>query len=65
MQFGKKSKSGLRAFIRDDGTMLISDKKGNARIVIGVLGDNKHALRSGRPSTFNQLGRALKGVNNG
>ncbi|ANZ86944.1 MULTISPECIES: hypothetical protein [Citrobacter freundii complex] len=58
MQFGKKSKSGLRSFIRNDGTMLISDKKGKARVVIGVLGDDKHVLRSGRPSTFNQLGRA-------
>lgn len=58
MQFGKKSKSGLRSFIRNDGTMLISDKKGKARAVIGVLGDDKHVLRSGRPSTFNQLGRA-------
>ena len=57
MQFGKKSKSGLRVFIRNDG-MIVSDKKGRARIVIGVLGDDKHALRSGRPSTFNQLGRA-------
>lgn len=57
MQFGKKSKSGLRAFIRNDG-IIISDKKGNARIVIGVLGDDIHVLRSGRPSTFNQLGRA-------
>ncbi|WP_275269802.1 hypothetical protein [Citrobacter freundii] len=42
MQFGKKSKSGLRSFIRNDGTMLISDKKGKARVVIGVLGDDKH-----------------------
>ena len=58
MQFGKKSKSGLRAFIRNDGTMLISDKKGKARIVMGVLGDDKHVLRSGRPSTFKQLGCA-------
>ena len=57
MQFGKKSKSGLRVFIRNDG-MIVSDKKGRARIVIGVLGDDKHALRSGRPSTFNQLGCA-------
>lgn len=57
MQFGKKSKSGLRAFIRNDGTMLISDKKGKVRIVIGVLGDDKH-VRTGRPSTFKQLGRA-------
>ena len=45
-------------FIRNDGTMLISDKKGKARIVIGVLGDDKHVLRSGRPSAFNRLGRA-------
>ncbi|HAT7555841.1 TPA: hypothetical protein JAW29_003094 [Citrobacter freundii] len=45
-------------FIRNDGTMIISDKKGNAHIVIGVLGDDKHVLHSGRPSTFNQLGRA-------
>ncbi|HED1841697.1 TPA: hypothetical protein R4X36_000539 [Citrobacter koseri] len=57
MQLGKKSKSRLRAFLRNDGTMIISDKKGNARIVIGVLGDDKHVLHSGRPSTFNQLGR--------
>ncbi|CAH6221429.1 TPA: hypothetical protein LXQ86_003151 [Salmonella enterica subsp. enterica serovar Kentucky] len=57
MQFGKKSKSGLRVFIRNDG-MIVSDKKGRARIVIGVLGDDKHALRSGRPSTFKQLGCA-------
>ncbi|BEJ36292.1 hypothetical protein OIPHN330_49120 [Citrobacter freundii] len=57
MQFGKKSKSGLRMFIRNDG-IIISDKKGKTRIVMGVLGDDKHVLRSGRPSTFNQLGRA-------
>lgn len=44
-------------FIRNDG-MIISDKKGKTRIVMGVLGDDKHDLRSGRPSTFNQLGRA-------
>ncbi|MDM2753698.1 hypothetical protein OGY72_07480 [Citrobacter sp. Cpo221] len=41
-------------FIRNDG-MIVSDKKGRTRIVIGVLGDDKHALRSGRPSTFKQL----------
>lgn len=57
MQFGKKSKSGLRVFIRNDG-MIVSDKKGRVRIVIGVLGDDKHALRSGHPSTFKQLGCA-------
>lgn len=57
MQFGKKSKSGLRMFIRNDG-IIISNKKGKPRIVIGVLGDDKHVLRSGRPSTFKQLGRA-------
>ncbi|MBJ9034524.1 hypothetical protein [Citrobacter freundii] len=57
MQFGKKSKSGLRVFISNDG-MIVSDKKGRARVVIGVLGDDKHALRSGRPSTFKQLGCA-------
>jgi len=57
MQFGKKSKSGLMMFIRNHG-LIISDKKGKTRIAIGVLGDDKHVLRSGRPSTFNQLGRA-------
>lgn len=44
-------------FIRNDG-MIISDKKGRTRIVIGVLGDDKHVLRTGRPSAFKQLGRA-------
>lgn len=57
MQFGKKSKSGLRMFIRNDG-IIVSDKKGRTRIVIGILGDDKNTLRSGRPSTFNQLSRA-------
>ncbi|MCC2944631.1 hypothetical protein [Citrobacter portucalensis] len=61
MQFGKKSKSGLRMFIRNDG-MIISDKKGRTRIVIGVLGDDKHVLRTGRHSTFKQLGCALKRI---
>ncbi len=44
-------------FIRNDG-IIISDKKGKTRIVMGVLGDDKHVLRSGRPSTFKQLGCA-------
>ncbi|HGV0028912.1 TPA: hypothetical protein ACNFPK_001487 [Citrobacter freundii] len=44
-------------FIRNDG-IIISDKKAKTRIVMGVLGDDKHVLRSGRPSTFNQLGCA-------
>ena len=56
MQFGKKSKSGLRMFIRNDG-IIISNKKGKPRIVIGDTSDDKYGLRSGSPSSFNQLGR--------
>lgn len=57
MQLGKKSKSGLREFLRNDG-IIVADKKGRARIVIGDLSEDKNILRSGNPSTFNQLGRA-------
>ncbi|WP_275150692.1 hypothetical protein [Citrobacter koseri] len=56
MQLGKKSKSGLRAFLRNDG-IIVADKKGNARIVIGDLSEDKNILRSGNPSNFNQLGK--------
>ncbi|HCR0301610.1 TPA: hypothetical protein OMS28_002410 [Enterobacter hormaechei] len=57
MQLGKKSKSGLRAFLRND-RIIVADKKGKPKVVIGVFNEDDNGLRSGKPSAFNKLGRA-------
>lgn len=57
MQLGGKSKNGLRAFLRSDA-IVIADKKGKPKVVIGVFNEDDNRLRSGKPSAFNKLGRA-------
>lgn len=57
MQLGRKSKNGLRTFLRSD-RIVIADKKGKPRFVIGVVNEDDNGLRSGKPSAFNKLGRA-------
>lgn len=59
MQLGRKSQSGLRAFLRSDA-IVIADKKGKPKVVIGALNEVDNGLRSGKPSSFNKLGRAEK-----
>ncbi|WP_333893947.1 hypothetical protein [Atlantibacter subterraneus] len=57
MQLGRKSKNGLRAFLRSD-SIVVADKKGKPRLVMGVVNEDDNGLRSGKPSSFNKLGRA-------
>lgn len=57
MQLGRKSKEGLRVFIRQNG-IIIADKNGKPRVIVGAAGEDKNVLRSGKPSTFNQLGKS-------
>ncbi|KGA99922.1 hypothetical protein DR73_820 [Enterobacteriaceae bacterium ATCC 29904] len=59
MQLGRKSQSGLRAFLRSDA-IVIADKKGKPKVVIGAFNEVDNGLRSGNPSSFNKLGRAEK-----
>ncbi|MBF1958226.1 hypothetical protein I4I70_01660 [Enterobacter hormaechei] len=62
MQLGRKSKTGLRTFLRNDG-IVITDKKGKPRMVIGAVNEDRNVLRSGKPSSFNELGRTQKEMN--
>ena len=64
MQLGGKSRSGTRVFLRND-KIIIANKKGIPRIVIGAVNKEDSGLRSGNPSTFNQLGRTKKEMKNG
>lgn len=57
MQLGRKSENGLRTFLRSDA-IVIADKKGIAKVVIGVFNEDDCGLRTGKPSAFNKLGRA-------
>ncbi|AWF32104.1 hypothetical protein CSC19_1128 [Enterobacter hormaechei] len=57
MQLGRKSKNGLRTFLRSDA-IVIADKKGKPKVVMGVFNEDDNGLRSGKPSSFNKLGRA-------
>ncbi|HEM8621086.1 TPA: hypothetical protein U2Q62_000599 [Citrobacter amalonaticus] len=57
MQLGRKSKNGLRTFLRSDA-IVIADKKGKPKVVIGVFNEDDYGLRTGKPSAFNKLGRA-------
>ncbi|EKK4082774.1 hypothetical protein ACP5YT_000183 [Cronobacter malonaticus] len=57
MQLGSKSKAGFRTFLRRDG-IVIADKKGKLKMVIGAFNEDENVLRSGKPSSFNKLGRA-------
>ncbi|BFU33037.1 MULTISPECIES: hypothetical protein [Enterobacter] len=55
MQLGSKSKAGLRTFLRSDA-IVIADKKGNPRVVIGAVKEDGNKLISGKPSSFNKCG---------
>lgn len=59
MQLGRKSKNGLRAFLRSD-SIIIADKKGQPKVVIGIFNEDGNGLRSGKPSSFNKLGSGSK-----
>lgn len=65
MQLGKKSKAGLRVFIRTHGNFIVANKRGIPRIVVGDIGENQNTLRSGSPSTFKQFSSRQKEMNNG
>lgn len=55
MQLGKKSKAGLRVFIRTHGNFIVANKRGIPRIVVGDIDENQNTLRSGSPYTFKQI----------
>jgi hypothetical protein len=58
MQLGKKSRKGRRCIMRTDATLIVN-KRGKVEVVLGSNIDESHKLRTGTPSTFNQLGKAL------
>ena len=57
MQLGRKSKTGLRTFLRSGG-IVVADKKGKLRMAMGAFNEDENVLRSGKPSSFNKLGRS-------
>ncbi|MGL5965980.1 MAG: hypothetical protein ACRCZ6_02140 [Kluyvera sp.] len=65
MQLGKKSKTGLRVFIRTHGNFIVANRRGIPRIVVGAIDETQNTLRSGSPSTFKQFSPRQKEINNG
>ncbi len=57
MQLGKRSRNGDRTFMRTN-EMIVVNKRGKVRVVMGIGPAEKKSLRTGTPSTFNQLGKA-------
>lgn len=55
MQLGKKSQKGLRTFLRDDH-IIVADKRGKPRVIIGSFDEKINQLRAGNPSAFSHLG---------
>ncbi|MBP1133709.1 hypothetical protein JOE25_005333 [Serratia sp. PL17] len=52
MQFSTKSKSH-RMFMNDRG-MVITDRQGKPRLVIGTIDESNPIIRTGKKSTFQQ-----------